>query len=118
MARMVSPSRGDIYWVNLDPAVGTEIKKRRPAIIISNDAANKRYHQITVLPLTSQNLSNVNPFQVFIPASESSLPKDSKALAEQIRTISKLRLEKKIGQLSEVTLQKINKAIRIHLDLD
>jgi mRNA interferase MazF len=118
MAGMVSPRRGDIYWVNLDPAVGTEIKKKRPAVIISNNAANNRYHQVTVLPLTSQKLITVDPFQVFIPQGESGLPKDSKALAEQIRTISKLRLGKRSGHLSDGILQEINRAIKIHLDLD
>jgi mRNA interferase MazF len=118
MARIVSPQRGDIFWVNLDPALGTEIKKTRPAIVVSNDAANKRYHQVTVLPLSSQNLSSVNPFQVFIPKGESGLPKDSKALAEQIRTISKMRLEKRTGHLSNGILAKINQAIKIHLDLE
>ncbi len=78
---MVRPRRGDIFWVNLDPTVGTEIKKRRPAVIVSNDAANKRYHQVTVIPLPSQRVKQSEPFQVFFPSAEWGLGKDSKALA-------------------------------------
>lgn len=114
---MVTPSRGDIFWVNLDPTVGTEIRKRRPAVVVSNDAANRRYHQVTVLPLTSQRLETVEPFQVFVPASESGLSKDSKALAEQIRTVSKLRLAGRAGRLGEAVMERITTAIKLHLDL-
>jgi mRNA interferase MazF len=114
---MVTPHRGDIFWVNLDPTVGTEIRKKRPAVIISNDAANKRYHQITVIPLTSQNVQSLELFQTFIPSGESGLNKDSKALAEQVRTISKLRLGSKVGHLDSETMQELEKALRVHLDL-
>lgn len=110
--------RGDIYWVNLDPTVGSEIKKKRPVVIVSNNAANRRYHQVTVVPLTSQHLDRVELFQVVINKSESGLGKSSKALAEQIRTISKLRIAKKVGQVSAVLMRQIERAIRVHLDLD
>ena len=115
---MVIPRRGDIFWVNLDPTVGSEIRKRRPAVVVSNDAANKRYHQVTVIPLTSQRVETVEPFQVFIDESESGLSRDSKALAEQIRTVSKLRLAGRAGHLQPETLQRIESAIKVHLDLD
>jgi len=111
------PRRGDIFWVNLDPAVGTEIKKKRPAVVVSNDAANRRYHQVTVVPLTSQKVSAVEPFQAFIGRDESGLGKDSKALAEQIRTVSKFRLGGYAGHLSNRLLSAIEQAIRIHLSL-
>jgi len=114
---MVIPRRGDIFWVNLDPTVGSEIRKKRPAVILSNDSANKRYHQVTVIPLTSQKVQAVEPFQVFIGQGESGLSKDSKALAEQIRTISKLRLGARAGHLSREILQALGEAIKIHLDL-
>lgn len=113
----IFPKRGEIYWINLDPTVGTEMRKSRPSIVVSNDIANRRYQQVTVLPLTSKKTRRVEPFQVFIPREESGLNKDSKALAEQIRTISKLRLKKLAGMVSQDTLEKIDKAIRIHLSL-
>ncbi|MBI4238375.1 MAG: type II toxin-antitoxin system PemK/MazF family toxin [Deltaproteobacteria bacterium] len=115
---MVSPRRGDIFWVNLDPTVGTEIRKKRPAIVVSNDAANRRYHQVTVVPITSQRIETVEPFQVPLSSEESGLTKDSKALAEQIRTVSKLRLGLRAGRLYSETLDKLNTAIKLHLDLE
>ena len=114
---MVTPRRGDIFWVNLDPTIGTEIRKKRPGIILSNDAANKRYHQVTVIPLTSQNIQSVEPFQVFLGKDETGLSKDSKALAEQIRTISKLRLGSRVGPISSEKVKEIERAVKIHLDL-
>lgn len=114
---MVNPQKGDIFWVNLDPTVGSEIRKKRPAVIVSNDAANRRYHQVTVLPLISRGTDSAEPFQVLIPGPESGLSKDSKALAEQIRTVSKLRLGPRAGRLSQEWMEKIEQAIKIHLDL-
>ncbi|MDO8518585.1 MAG: type II toxin-antitoxin system PemK/MazF family toxin [Deltaproteobacteria bacterium] len=118
MAGMVIPLRGDIFWVNLDPTVGSEIRKKRPAVIISNDAANKRYDQVTVIPLTSQKLDAVEPFQVFLSAEDSGLSKDSKALAEQIRTVSKRRLESRAGRINTIFMAKLEAALKIHLDLE
>lgn len=117
MARVVTPRRGDVYWVNLDPTVGSEIRKRRPAVIVSNDAANRRYHQVTVVPLTSQKTTVVEFFQIFVAAEESGLTKDSKALTEQVRTLSKLRLGPRAGHLSDEIMEKMNEALKIHLDL-
>jgi len=112
------PLRGEIYWVNLEPTLGTEIKKTRPCLIISCDEANKNYGQVTVLPLTSQHLETIMPFQVFFSAMETGLEKDSKALAEQIRTVSKIRLIKMAGRIREELLMKLGCAIKIHLDLE
>lgn len=110
--------RGDIVWVNLDPSVGSEIRKKRPAVVVSNDAANRRYHQVTLLPITSQKTETVEPFQAFINCEESGLAKNSKALAEQIRTVSKLRITSRIGHLDPETLKKIEGALKVHLDLE
>lgn len=115
---MVIPLRGDIFWVNLDPTIGTEIRKRRPAVIVSNDAANKRYDQVTLIPLTSQKLDLVEPFQVFLSSENSGLSKDSKALSEQVRTVSKKRLDSRVGRVNETMMQKIEDALKIHLDLE
>lgn len=113
----MNTSRGDIFWVNLDPTIGTEIRKKRPAVVVSNDAANKRYHQVTVVPLSSQNLDRVELFQVLVSAEESGLKKDSKALAEQIRTVSKERLSARAGAVAKNTMEKIERAIKTHLGM-
>ena len=111
-------SRGEIYWVNLEPALGTEIKKTRPCLIVSCNQANENYGQVTVLPLTSKYLEIIEPFQVFLSAEETGLEKDSKALAEQIRTVSKLRLVKRTGKIRKELMAKVSEAIKIHLDLE
>ena len=114
---MVTPLRGEICWVNLEPTLGTEIKKLRPCLIVSNNQANQCYGQVTVLPLTSQNLDNVESFQIFLLAKETGLNKDSKALAEQIRTVSKLRLANRVGRVRPELMKRVNEAIKLHLDL-
>ena len=114
---MVNPSRGEIYWINLDPAIGTEIKKRRPCLIVSNNQSNQYYGQITVIPLTSKKVRQAEPFQLFLPAKETGLDKDSKALSEQIRTVSKMRLATYIGRVSDERMKMVDSAIKIHLDL-
>lgn len=114
---MVIPKRGDIFWVNLDPTIGTEIRKQRPAIVISNNAANRRYHQVTVVPLTSQKTQQVELFQVFLPVEETGLDKDSKALAEQIRTVSKIRLGNRAGHITSILMKNLDQALKLHLGL-
>jgi len=83
--------RGEIYFANLDPTVSSEIKKKRPVLIISNNANNKAATTITVIPLTS-NVAKVYPFEVLLEKQVSGLTKASKAQCHQIRTISKLRI--------------------------
>ncbi|MBF0492441.1 MAG: type II toxin-antitoxin system PemK/MazF family toxin [Deltaproteobacteria bacterium] len=110
--------RGEIYWVNLDPTLGTEIKKTRPCVVVSNNIANQNYYQITVLPITTQHLSKTHPFEVLLLKEKTGLPKNGKALAQQIRTVSKERLGKRSGLIQdEETLQKIASAIQLHLGL-
>ena len=82
--------RGEIYFADLNPTVGNEINKRRPVLIVSNDANNRASSTITVLPITS-NTERVYPFEVKLTAKLSGLPKESKVLAQQIRTISRTR---------------------------
>jgi len=115
---MVIPRRGEIYWVNLDPTVGSEIRKKRPALVVSNDAANKKYHQVTVIPLTSRRPDQAEPFQILLPTEETGLSKDSKALAEQIRTVSKLRLQGRVGRIDPSKQEEVDKALKLHLDLE
>lgn len=109
--------RGDIYYANLDPAIGSEQAKRRPVLIVSNDANNRAANTVTVLPVTSQ-VAVVRSFEVLLPAERTGLRQDSKALAQQIRTISKQRISgRRLGQVSGELMEGVERAIRIHLDL-
>jgi mRNA interferase MazF len=84
-------NRGEIYYADLNPVVGSEIAKRRPVLIVSNNANNQVASTVTVVPLTSQ-LSRVYSFEVLLAMDDTGLPKPSKAQVQQIRTISKQRL--------------------------
>ncbi len=113
--------RGEIWQVDLDPALGSEANKQRPAVIVSNDRANVTATQlrrgvVTVVPVTS-NTDKVFPFQVFLPASASGLQVNSKAQAEQVRSIATQRLLRRIGQVTPGELSAINEALRLHLAL-
>lgn len=109
--------RGEIYYADLNPTVGSEINKRRPVLIVSNDANNRAANTVTVLPLTSKT-ERVFPFEVLIAAKSSGLSQNSKALAQQIRTLSKSRIvPNKIGELSPSLMLKIEAAIKLHLSL-
>mgnify|MGYP001563876852 CR=1 FL=1 len=108
--------RGDIWLVNLDPTIGHEIKKSRPAVIIQNDLGNK-YSPITIVaPITSQNIENVYPIEVLLQRSFG-LEKNSKVLLNQIRAIDKRRLIKKLGRVDNETMGKIDTSIKISLGL-
>jgi mRNA interferase MazF len=106
--------RGDVFLVNLNPVVGSEIGKTRPAIVVQNDLANRSSPTITVIPISSST-DRVFPFQVWIPAGEAGLSHDSKALCEQIRTISHDRLLQCLGQLSQERLNEVRTALDRHL---
>ena len=115
---MQEVSRGEIWLVNLDPTMGHEIKKSRPAVIIQNNFGNK-YSPITIIaPITSQIKEKTYPIEVLIKEKDSKLKKDSKVLLNQIRAIDKKRLIRKISQLDNEVIKKINDAIKINLDLD
>jgi mRNA interferase MazF len=86
--------RGEIYFANLEPTIGDEIKKARPVLIVSNNANNKVANTITVIPITS-NTHKIYPFEVFLDMKDSRLAKNSKAQCHQIRTISKQRIVNK-----------------------
>lgn len=109
--------RGEIYYANLDPTLGSEINKKRPVLIVSRNASNRQSNTVTVLPITS-NIKKVYPFEVFLPKSISGLPKDSKAEAQQIRTIDKARITTPtLGFLIPSLMQQIDEAMRLHLEL-
>lgn len=113
--------RGEIRMVNLDPVRGSEANKQRPAVIVSNDGANTTASQlgrgvITVVPVTS-NVSRIYPFQVLLPCDQTGLPRDSKAQAEQVRSITVERVGSHLGQLSPELVSDLDNALRLHLDL-
>jgi mRNA interferase MazF len=109
--------RGEIYYANLDPAIGSEQARRRPVLIVSNDANNRAANTVTVLPVTSQ-VAVVRSFEVLLPATGTGRRQDSKALAQQIRTISKERITgRRLGLVRNELMQGVERAIRIHLDL-
>jgi mRNA interferase MazF len=113
--------RGEVRWVRLDPAEGAEAKKRRPAVIVSTDGANSTASRlgrgvVTVVPLSSST-DRIFPFQVLVPSEASGLSKDSKAQAEQVRSLSVTRIGPRIGTLPDDLLLELNDALRTHLDL-
>ena len=109
--------RGEIWFADLSPTVGSEINKRRPVVIVSNNANNRVASTVTVLPITS-NVDKIYPFEVALPTGASGLPKASKALAQQIRTIARDRIVGKLcGLLDKKTMDGIDHAIRLHLAL-
>ena len=110
--------RGEIYYANLSPTVGSEIDKRRPVLVVSNDANNRAANTVTILPITS-NVTRVYPFEVLLNPEDSGLPKPSKVQAQQVRTISKQRITSDaVGSLNEEIMQLVNAALKLHLDVD
>lgn len=110
--------RGEIYYANLSPTVGSEIDKRRPVLVVSNDANNRAANTVTILPITS-NVTRVYPFEVLLNPEDSGLSKPSKVQAQQVRTISKQRITSDaVGSLSEEIMHLVNAAVKLHLDVD
>jgi mRNA interferase MazF len=113
--------RGDVYLVDLNPPRGSEADKVRPAIVVSNNAANRAAERagrgtVTVVPVTS-NATRVFPFQVAIPAGDGGVRSASKAQAEQVRSVDVARIGRRIGALRPDLLARLDDALRIHLDL-
>jgi mRNA interferase MazF len=104
-----------VYWVDLDPSLGTEIAKTRPAAIISNDLGNRYSPRVIVAPLTSRRVERVYPFEVLVPAGEGGLDQTSKVLLNQIRTVDKMRLRGRIGVLPRQRMLEVDRAIRLSL---
>ena len=112
---MSFPQRGDVYWVNLDPTVGSEIAKTRPALIISNNIGNQYADRVIVAPVSSGNMRRVYPFEVRLETGEAGLPRRSKVLLDQSRTVDKSRLGDRIGILTLERMEEVNRAIRLSL---
>ena len=113
--------RGEICWVELGQALSGEPVRRRPAVIVSNDGANSSAARlgrgvITVVPITS-NVTRVYPFQVLLPAEASGLDWDSKAQAEQVRSVSVERVREPLGSVPAPLMLELDEALRVHLAL-
>ncbi len=112
------PRYGDIYEVNLDPVVGAETGQRRPALVVSNDVNNEFSQTVTVLPVTSQPARKIYPFEVLVPKGIAGLTADSRVKANQVRTVDKRRLVSFKGSLPSQYLPQVEKALRIHLNME
>ena len=104
--------RGDVWWINFDPSIGGEIRKMRPAVIVSNDAANQFLNKVQVVPLTS-SVSKLYPSETYVTFRG----KKAKAMADQLTTVSKKRLINSVGSISSSEMEGIVRAITIQLDL-
>jgi len=112
------PKRGEIYLTALDPTLGREIQKTRPALVIQNDVSNRLSDISIVAPTTSTVRFPLNPVHVLLAADENTgLSVTSVALLNQIRAVDRLRFVKRLGEIDEQTLERIDEAIKISLGL-
>jgi mRNA interferase MazF len=105
--------RGEVWWVNFDPAVGGEIQKQRPAVILSNNAANKFLNRVQVIPLSTR-VERLYASEVIVTVNG----KPHKAMADQLATVSKLRLSNRMGMIAASDLNHVERVVRLQLDLD
>ncbi len=117
MAKITFPLRGEVYLVNFDPTLGSEIRKTRPALIIQNDIANEHSPITIVAAITSKFDDDLYPTEVEIPTGEGGLKQNSVVLLNQIRSIDGQRLVKRLGKIEDSTLRKVDSSIKISLGL-
>ena len=104
--------RGEVWWVNFEPSLGGEIRKKRPAVIISNDAANRYLNRVQVVPMTSRT-DRVYPSEAVVRVNR----RQSKAMADQLTTVSKERLTNRMGRLSAQDMNRVENAVMVQLGL-
>lgn len=115
--RNTFPRYGEIWDVNLEPVIGSEIGKQRPTLVFSNDINNEHSRTVTVIPMTSQTVEKHYPFEVNVPKGMAGLTADSRIKTNQIRTVDKHRLVAFRGTLPSDYLPQVEKALKIHLNM-
>jgi mRNA interferase MazF len=106
------PRRGEVWWVAFEPSIGGEIRKVRPAVVVSNDIANRMLNRVQVVPVT-RNVSRLYPSEAYVTVAG----EPSKAMADQLATVAKARLRERVGRIGADEIEAVGRAIRVQLQL-